>query len=115
MVDCNINKIFDWKNLKNELIKLRHYFHKNPELGFKEYQTSNTIFEYLDDLGLKIEKEVSSKIGRTIQISFIHDGTAAADAYAETDSSVLLTFGTAIGVGFPIKKSDLRPVSDDLL
>lgn len=68
-----------------------------------------------DNLQQKIEKEVSSKIGRTTQISFIHDGTAAADAYAETDSSVLLTFGTAIGVGFPIKKSGLRPVSDDLL
>ncbi len=68
-----------------------------------------------DDLQENIEAEVSNLINRDIEISFIHDGTAAADAYAETDNSVLLSFGTAIGVGFPINKAGLRPVSADLL
>lgn len=68
-----------------------------------------------DNLQQEIAEEVSNRIGRTIEISFIHDGTAAADAYAETDHSVLLSFGTAIGVGFPIKKSGLRAVSEELL
>lgn len=69
----------------------------------------------VDNLQQEIAEEVSNRIGRTIKISFIHDGTAAADAYAETDNSVLLSFGTAIGVGFPIKKAGLRVVSDELL
>ena len=68
-----------------------------------------------DNLQQKIADAVSTQIDRKIEISFIHDGTAAADAYAETDNSVLLSFGTAIGVGFPIKKSGLRSVSEDLL
>lgn len=68
-----------------------------------------------DNLQEEIEVEVSSLIDREIEISFIHDGTAAADAYAETDNSVMLSFGTAIGVGFPIEKPGLRSVSADLL
>lgn len=68
-----------------------------------------------DDLQKEIAAEVSDLIGKKIEISFIHDGTAAADAYAETNNSVLLTFGTAIGVGFPIEKTGLRAVSNDLL
>ena len=61
-----------------------------------------------DNLQQEIEAEVSNLIDRDIEISFIHDGTAAADAYAGTDNSVMLSFGTAIGVGFPIKKPGLR-------
>ena len=68
-----------------------------------------------DNLQQEIAEAVSTQIDKKIEISFIHDGTAAADAYAETNYSVLLSFGTAIGVGFPIKKSGLRPVSEDLL
>jgi len=68
-----------------------------------------------DNLQQEISEKVSDQIGRTINISFIHDGTAAADAYAETDNSVMLSFGTAIGVGFPIEKPGLRAVADDLL
>jgi len=68
-----------------------------------------------DDLQKEIETEVNRLIDSNIEVTFIHDGTAAADAYAETDNSVLLSFGTAIGVGFPIKKAGLRPVSEGLL
>lgn len=68
-----------------------------------------------NSLQQEITEAVSSQIDRKIEISFIHDGTAAADAYAETDNSVLLSFGTAIGVGFPIQKDGLRAVSESLL
>jgi len=68
-----------------------------------------------DNLQQEIQTEVNRLIDSDIKVSFIHDGTAAADAYAETDNSVLLSLGTAIGVGFPVVKKGLRKVSDDLL
>lgn len=44
----NIN----YKEYEKEVIELRRYFHENPELGFKEYNTSEYIKEYLKKLGL---------------------------------------------------------------
>jgi len=40
--------------LKDELITLRRSFHRYPELGFKEFETSKRIVKYLSDLGLEI-------------------------------------------------------------
>lgn len=41
------------ENLK-ELINLRRYFHQFPELGFKEFKTSQYIKEFLFKLGLEV-------------------------------------------------------------
>lgn len=62
-----------------------------------------------NDVQQLIATELSDLIGEEIEILFIHDGTAAADAFSEKEDSVMLTFGTAIGVGFPVAKNDLRP------
>lgn len=35
-------------SLKDELIELRRDFHKHPELGFKEYRTSEIVANYLE-------------------------------------------------------------------
>ena len=35
------------KEHEKELIELRRKIHKNPELGYEEYETSNLIFNYL--------------------------------------------------------------------
>ncbi len=41
---------------EDELIYLRREFHKIPEIGFKEFKTSEKIYKYLKDLGLEVEK-----------------------------------------------------------
>lgn len=48
-------------DLKNELVELRRYFHRHPELGFEEVRTAEYIAHYLEDLGL----EVRRGLGRT--------------------------------------------------
>ena len=35
------------------IIKMREYFHENPELSFKEYRTADRIEEELKNMGLK--------------------------------------------------------------
>ena len=67
-----------------------------------------------NDVQQLIAKKLSDLIGEKIEVLFIHDGTAAADAFAEINDSVMLTFGTAIGVGFPLAKDKLRPLASDL-
>ena len=41
------------------------------------------------------------KLGRSIMIKLVHDGTAAALYYKGTENAVCITAGTAFGVGFP--------------
>ena len=62
----------------NEIIFLRRYFHKNPELSTQETNTSNFIFQKLQEFGLKNIKRYANngiscvidgfKKGRTIGI-----------------------------------------------
>ncbi|WP_326907611.1 M20 metallopeptidase family protein [Sedimentibacter sp. MB31-C6] len=46
-VKMRVNDIFD------ELVKIRRDFHKNPELGQKEFRTQSKIQEYLNDWGIE--------------------------------------------------------------
>lgn len=41
--------------LQNEILDLRRYFHSMPELGFKEFNTSNRITKYLKSCGLIVK------------------------------------------------------------
>lgn len=43
----------NFENYKQEVIELRRHFHRHPELGFQEYETSKFIQEYLTNLGLE--------------------------------------------------------------
>jgi len=54
-------------SLKDELISLRRYFHKYPELGFQEHKTSAKIAQLLNEWGL----EVKSGIGGTGVVGLI--------------------------------------------
>ncbi len=49
-----------------ELISLRRYFHKHPELGYEEVNTSKKIVEYLKALGLKPEIVTKTGVVATI-------------------------------------------------
>ena len=41
------------QSLEKDLIELRQYLHKYPELSYKEFKTTETIIEWFDKLGLK--------------------------------------------------------------
>ncbi|MEK5217272.1 MULTISPECIES: amidohydrolase [Psychrobacillus] len=44
------------KNNKEELVQLRRKLHSEPELSFEEFQTTQFICEYLDNLGISYRK-----------------------------------------------------------
>ena len=43
------------EGFESELIALRRDFHENPELGFKEFRTSQIIYDYLKKLNLDVK------------------------------------------------------------
>lgn len=42
-----------------EIVRLRHEFHKNPELGFEEFNTSRIVAEKLEELGIKTYRNIA--------------------------------------------------------
>jgi amidohydrolase len=57
----SVNLSLEVMEQKGELVSLRRHFHRNPELGLEERETSSFIAGYLRDLGL----EVREKVGKT--------------------------------------------------
>lgn len=57
-----------------ELVQLRRWFHKHPELGFHEFKTSKKIAEYLTNLGFEVETGVA-KTGVVAVMQGAGDGT----------------------------------------
>jgi hypothetical protein len=57
-----------------------------------------------------IAADVSQKLGYTITLTLIHDGTAAAYVYAGAPKTAVITLGTALGVGFPLPTNTVHPV-----
>src|SRR5690554_3381547 len=45
--------------LNEELISLRRDFHSNPELGFQEFRTGRIVADYLESLGLEVQRNVA--------------------------------------------------------
>lgn len=46
------------KSYSEEVIEIRRHLHQNPELSFKEYNTSNYIQNYLNKLGIEFKNGV---------------------------------------------------------
>lgn len=46
-------------DLREELISLRRDFHQHPELGFEEFRTGKIVAEYLENLGIEVERNVA--------------------------------------------------------
>lgn len=72
-------------NLQEKLIKWRRLIHKNPELGFKEKETSNFIAAKLEEFGIEYERMCETGIvglikgdkkGKTLAIRADIDGLA---------------------------------------
>lgn len=54
------------QNLKNlmekhyeKIVKLRHYIHENPEIGFEEVKTSGAVCEILDEFNIPYKKNIA--------------------------------------------------------
>ncbi len=47
------------KEIMPEVINLRRTFHMHPELGFQEFETSQIISSYLENLGLEVKKNIA--------------------------------------------------------
>ncbi len=77
----------------------------------------DTPYSRLSSLGSNIcqmvSEAVSLPMGNPIKTTFVHDGTAAAKAYAGAVDTAVITVGTALGIGFPPPQQSVRPLSID--
>ena len=56
---------------ENEMIKWRHYFHENPELAYKEINTSKKVVELLKKFGIT---KIEEGIGKTGVVATLENG-----------------------------------------
>jgi hypothetical protein len=69
------------------------------------------LHKLTDNVGRWLGEQVSARLGRTVAIELIHDGTAAARVYAGHSRSAVIVIGTSLGVGFPPPRAGLRPLA----
>jgi hypothetical protein len=58
-----------------------------------------------------IAADLMQRLEYPVQLTLLHDGAAAANAYAGHNRAVVITLGTAIGNGFPPPHGDQRPMA----
>ncbi|SEQ38320.1 amidohydrolase [Piscibacillus halophilus] len=51
--------LIEAKNIQEKLIEWRRDFHQHPELGFEEVRTSTIVANYMETLGLEVQREVA--------------------------------------------------------
>ena len=56
-MDTNLLK--DIQNIESKVIDWRHYFHENPELSNREFNTAKKIAEHLRSLGMEVQTGVA--------------------------------------------------------
>jgi hypothetical protein len=67
-----------------------------------------------DHLQTALAQRVSDCLGKLIAALLLHDGTAAATAYAGMENTAVVMLGTALGIGFPsYEQTHLRPIGTD--
>ncbi len=66
------------------------------------------------DLEGELSRRVSAQLGSAARVKLLHDGTAAATAYAGQTHTAVITLGTALGIGFPGAAAGLRAIHPDL-
>ena len=57
----NLKMIIDQKAdaLEDQVIEWRRYFHENPELSNREFNTAKKVAAHLESLGLEVQTEVA--------------------------------------------------------
>lgn len=66
-----------FKKYQSEIVKLRRYFHSNPELSLKEYTTADYIEKYLNENGI-----LTQRIGECGITAVIYSGNPVAKVIA---------------------------------
>jgi hypothetical protein len=69
-----------------------------------------------EDVNAVLAAAISARLGHTIRVRLVHDGTAAATVFTghcDPMRTVVLMLGTAVGVGYPPDAADLRPIAAD--
>jgi len=90
------------------MISLAAYVRDGHLLGNGLYATMSTLSE---DVRPLLAASIAARVGYTVHVHPIHDGTAAAAMYAGEPNAVVFIMGTAIGVGFPPDTArHLRPL-----
>src|SRR5665647_1707190 len=65
-----MNELFQRaKAMEDKFIGFRHQFHRHPEPGWEEFETSATVMHYLDELGIPY-----TRIGTTAVVGLIEGG-----------------------------------------
>ncbi len=59
-------------SFENEMISWRHHFHENPELAYKEFNTSKKVVELLKEFGIT---EIEEGIGKTGVVATLENGS----------------------------------------
>ena len=67
------------------MLKWRHDFHKNPELGFQEQRTSSCVAALLEEFGL----EVHTGLGKTGVVGILQRGNATKSIGLRADMDAL--------------------------
>ena len=60
-----------------------------------------------------LAEPIGERTDRDLRVSLVHDGTAAARAYAGVERAAVVTMGTALGVGFSPPAEMVRPLAPD--
>jgi len=58
-------------NFQNDMIKWRHHFHENPELAYKEINTSKKVVELLKQFGIS---DIETGVGKTGVVAVLENG-----------------------------------------
>jgi hypothetical protein len=67
-----------------------------------------------DNLQTRLAERLGTQQGKPAHVSLVHDGTAAAAAYAGAKFAAVVTIGTALGIGFPPQADSVQVMSTDL-
>ncbi len=73
------------------------------------------MYRLSDNAARWLGRQVSQQLGRSLDVTLIHDGTTAARTYAGAESTAVIMLGTALGVGFAPPHGSLRPVAHNLV
>ncbi len=87
----------------------------NGQPRYEDWGCYGRLQQFSPHLQTYLAEQVSAQMAQPIQIELLHDGQAAALPYTGTPHRAVMTFGTALGIGFPaVNDAHLRPISPQL-
>ena len=83
----------------------------NGQPRHEDWGCYGRLQQFSPHLQTYLAEQVSEQVAQTIDIQLLHDGQAAALPYTGTSHGAVMTFGTALGIGFPgVDGAHLRPI-----